>query len=117
MPVYGTVVAVAFFASLGLPGLAQFPAELQVFLGAFEVWPVVGALTVTGIVITAALFLRALGTAWLGETPERWRKLSDLGRRELVVAIPLVVLTFAIGIYPTVWLDLIGGTLPGVVGP
>jgi NADH-quinone oxidoreductase subunit M len=32
MPWYGSLVALTFFASLGLPGLAQFPAELQIFL-------------------------------------------------------------------------------------
>ena len=110
MPVYGTVVAIAFFASLGLPGLAQFPAELQIFLGTFEAWPAIGALVVIGIVITAALFLRALGSAWLGPTPERWARLPDLGRRELAAAAPLVALTVAIGVYPTFLLDLIAQT-------
>jgi NADH-quinone oxidoreductase subunit M len=111
MPVYGSVVALAFFASLGLPGLAQFPAELQIFLGAFEVWPAVGAMAVIGIVITAALFLRALGTAWLGHTPERWLRLPDLGRREIAVAVPLAALVVAVGVYPTALLDVIDSTL------
>ena len=110
MPLYGSLVALAFFASLGLPGLAQFPAELQIFLGAFDVWPLVGALVVLGIVITAALFLRALGTAWLGETDERWQRLPDLGRREAAVGIGLAALIVAVGVYPTTLLDLIGST-------
>jgi NADH-quinone oxidoreductase subunit M len=116
MPVYGGVVALAFFASLGLPGLAQFPAELQIFLGTFDVWPAVGAVVVLGIVITAGLFLRALGSAWLGATPDRWLRLPDLGRRELAVALPLVALIVAVGVYPTLILDAIEATsLTGVV--
>lgn len=113
LPVYSSVVAVAFFASLGLPGLAQFPAELQIFLGTFEVWPGVGATVVLGIVLTAALFLRAFGGSWLGPTPERWVSLSDLGRRELLVAVPLVALIVGVGVYPTPLLELIEQTSLG----
>src|ERR671918_1034267 len=67
MPWYSSAAAIAFFASLGLPGLAQFPAELQIFLGTFDVYPAVAAVAVVGIVITAALFLLALRRAFMGD--------------------------------------------------
>jgi NADH-quinone oxidoreductase subunit M len=107
MPVYGTLTAVVFFASLGLPGLAQFPAELQIFLGTFDVWPVIAGIAVLGLVVTAALFLLALQRAFLGEPDERWVRLPDIGRRELAALVPLVVLTVALGVYPRLALDLI----------
>ena len=107
MPWYGSLVALTFFASLGLPGLAQFPAELQIFLGAFEVWPAIAALAVVGILITAALFLLALQRAFMGETPEPLRALPDLGRREVIAVAPLVALFVALGVYPRLALDLI----------
>jgi NADH-quinone oxidoreductase subunit M len=107
MPWYGSLVALTFFASLGLPGLAQFPAELQIFLGAFDVWPALAAVTVLGIVVTAALFLLALQRAFMGDTPEQFRKLPDLRGRELVAVVPLVVLFVALGVYPRLALDLI----------
>jgi NADH-quinone oxidoreductase subunit M len=108
MPLYGSLTALAFFASLGLPGLAQFPAELQIFLGAFDVWPALASVLVVGIAITAALFLRALQQAFLGQTPERWTLLPDLGRRELVVLVPLAVLFVAVGVFPRLVLDFAG---------
>ncbi len=107
LPVFGAVTALVFFASLGLPGLAQFPAELQLFLGAFDAFPAVGALAVTGIVITAGLFLLALQRAFMGETPERLTGLTDLTRREWLTLTPLLVLTVALGIYPRLALDAI----------
>jgi NADH-quinone oxidoreductase subunit M len=107
MPWYGSLVALTFFASLGLPGLAQFPAELQIFLGAFDVWPALAGVTVLGIVITAALFLLALQRAFMGDTPERFSKLPDLRGRELVAVAPLVMLFVALGVYPRLALDLI----------
>jgi NADH-quinone oxidoreductase subunit M len=107
MPWYGSLVALTFFASLGLPGLAQFPAELQIFIGAFEVWPALVAVAVLGIVITAALFLLALQRAFMGDTPEALRRLPDLSRREVVAVAPLVALFVALGVYPRLALDLI----------
>ena len=118
MPVYGTLTAIAFFASLGLPGLAQFPAELQIFLGTFDVWPAVAAVALLGIAVTAALFLLALQRAYLGATDERWLRLPDLGRRELAALVPLILLAVALGVYPPLVLDLIESSawLPGA-GP
>ncbi|MBA2347388.1 MAG: NADH-quinone oxidoreductase subunit M [Solirubrobacterales bacterium] len=107
LPIFGAVTALVFFASLGLPGLAQFPAELQLFLGAFDAFPAVGALAVTGIVITAGLFLLALQRAFMGETPERLLGLADLTRREWLTLAPLLLLTVALGVYPRLALDAI----------
>ncbi len=107
MPVYGALTAVAFFASLGLPGLAQFPAEFEIFLGTFDVWPALAAVLVIGIVISAALFLRALQRAFLGETAEPLQGLRDLGGRELAALVPLTVLFVALGVYPRLALDVV----------
>jgi NADH-quinone oxidoreductase subunit M len=107
MPWYSTAVALAFFASLGLPGLAQFPAELQIFLGTFDVFPAIAAASVLGIVVTAALFLLAFQRAFLGETPEQLRRLPDLRRREAIAIAPLVALFVVLGMYPRLALDVI----------
>ena len=107
MPLYGAAAALAFFASLGLPGLAQFPAELQIFLGTFDVFPAIAAVAAIGIAITAGLFLLALQRAFLGETPARWRGLPDLGAREIVALGSLLVFVVALGVYPRLALDLI----------
>jgi NADH-quinone oxidoreductase subunit M len=107
MPWYSSIVALAFFASLGLPGLAQFPAELQIFLGTFDVFPAIAAASVLGIVVTAALFLLAFQRAFMGETPEPLRRLPDLHRREVVAIGPLVALFIVLGLYPRIALDVI----------
>ena len=107
MPWYTTVAALAFFASLGLPGLAQFPAELQIFLGAFDVFPAVAAIAVLGIALTAALFLLALQRAFMGDTPEALSRLPDLHAREVLAIAPLVALFVLLGVYPRIALDVI----------
>ena len=107
MPWYGSLAALTFFASLGLPGLAQFPAELQIFLGSFDVWPAVAAVAVVGIVVTAALFLLALQRSFMGEPTKELARLPDLSRREAIAVAPLVVLFVALGVYPRLALDVI----------
>ncbi|WP_249011827.1 NuoM family protein [Conexibacter sp. DBS9H8] len=107
MPWYGSLTALAFFASLGLPGLAQFPAELEIFLGTFDVYPAIASVAVVGIVLTAALFLRALQQAFMGELPERLARLPDLRRREVMAVAPLVALFVALGLYPRLVLYVI----------
>lgn len=99
-PVIGWFFILAAFASLGLPGLAHFPAEFQIFLGAFGVWPLLTAIVVIGIVVTAGLYLRAIQATFLGPLPERWSSMPDITPREAWAVVPLLLLTVAIGVAP-----------------
>jgi len=100
IPVLGWGFILAAFASLGLPGLAHFPAEFQIFLGTFRVWPVAAAIAVLGIVITAGLYLRAIQLTFFGVLPARWERLPDMKGREGWAIVPLLLLTVLIGIAP-----------------
>jgi NADH-quinone oxidoreductase subunit M len=115
VPGLGWAFILAAFASLGLPGLAHFPAEFQIFLGTFGAWPWAAAVAIVGILITAGLYLRAIQATFLGRTAERWRDLPDLGRPDLWAIAPLLVLIVLIGVAPAVWLDVIHGTATALV--
>lgn len=107
IPRIGWFFILAAFASLGLPGLAHFPAEFQIFLGAFAVWPLLAAIVVVGIVITAGLYLRAIQATFFGALPERWRTMPGLSGPEAWAIVPLLVLIVAIGVAPRWLLDVI----------
>jgi NADH-quinone oxidoreductase subunit M len=107
VPRLGWFFILAAFASLGLPALAHFPAEFQIFLGTFAVWPLAAAIVVIGIVVTAGLYLRAIQAVFLGPLPERWQGLRDLSAREAWAAVPLLILTLAIGVAPGWLLEVI----------
>jgi len=109
-PLLGWGFILAAFASLGLPGLAHFPAEFQIFLGAFREWPWAVAIVIVGLLITAGLYLRAIQMTFLGSLSERWEGLPDLGVREGLAIAPLLVLIVAIGVAPGALLTLIHGT-------
>ena len=105
-PVLGWGFILAAFASLGLPALAHFPAEFQIFLGALQVYPV-AVVVVLGIAVTAGLYLRAIVRVFLGTLPEKWTGIKDMGAREALAIVPLLALTVALGIVPFVVLDVI----------
>jgi NADH-quinone oxidoreductase subunit M len=115
VPALGWSFVLAAFASLGLPGLAHFPAEFQIFLGTLAVYPV-AVVVVLGIAVTASLYLRAVQLVFLGEEPERWSGMKDLDTREILSAAPLLALTVLIGVAPFLLLDVIhaatGALLP-----
>ena len=106
VPVLGWFFIISAFASLGLPGLAHFPAEFQIFLGTLKVWPL-ATIVVLGIVITAGLYLRAIQAMFLGPLEERWQAFPDLTSREFWSVAPLVVAMFVIGVAPRTLLDMI----------
>lgn len=105
-PRFAAFFAVAAFASLGLPGFSSFIAEFQIFAGSIATVPLV-LIALPGILITAALFLRALQRMLAGETRGLSTGFRDLTRTEIVSIAPLLVLAVAIGVFPRVLLDLI----------
>jgi NADH-quinone oxidoreductase subunit M len=102
-PRLATAMTLAAFASLGLPGLAGFVAEFQIFAGTFTVYPWLAAIALFGILITAALFLQMLQSLFFGNLPARWRDFADLRRIEVIVLVALLALVVLIGVYPR-WL-------------
>ena len=69
MPRYTTLTAIAFFASLGLPGFSGFVGELFTLMGSFQSAWLPGwltALATTGILLAAAYFLWTLQRMFFG---------------------------------------------------
>src|SRR5271157_651679 len=99
MPLYGAISYVIFFGSMGLPGLCGFVAEVFVVLAAFNYSILLAVLAATAVVLTAGYILWTLQRVFLGRS-ETWKGLPDMDLREIVVAVPLVVLTIAMGVFP-----------------
>ena len=99
MPLYGAVSYVIFFGSMGLPGLCGFVAEVFVVLAAFNYSILLAVLAATAVVLTAGYILWTLQRVFLGRS-ETWKGLPDMDLREIVIAVPLVILTVAMGVFP-----------------
>lgn len=121
MPHFMTIVIIAFFASLGLPGFSGFIGEILVFLGAFSSamtnalipkWlPILATL---GLLLSAAYFLWTIqrmfmGSFWIRES--RWKgDLYDLDTREWIMFVPLIILTLTLGIFPGFLTEIMDGS-------
>jgi NADH-quinone oxidoreductase subunit M len=115
-PTLTGATVVAAFASLGLPSLAGFVAEFQVFTGTLSVYPWLAGVGLVGIVITAALFLRMLQKLFLGSMPEKWLRFTDLDRAETAALGGLLALVVVIGVTPAWLLDVIDRTAGSLLG-
>ena len=111
LPVYAGLMFLACFASLGLPGLAGFVSEFLCFLGAFGKWKIFTAVSVLGIICTAAFFLRMMEKVFLGPFNNKWAGLSDMNARELASILPLAILIIALGVWPKWALDVMNNTV------
>ncbi len=105
-PRYATLFTVAAFGSLGLPALSGFIAEFQIFAGSIATVPW-SAVAVLGILITAALYLRALQRVFTGPTAGLSEGFADVTPREWAPVGLLLALSVLIGVLPRPLLDLI----------
>lgn len=118
MPYFTVVVVIGFFASLGLPGFSGFIAEILVLLGAFSasidsVLPVWMAILATlGLLLGATYYLWALQRMFFGKywvfQPKWEERLLDLTSREYLMFVPCIIITIIMGIFPHIFLDVVG---------
>jgi NADH-quinone oxidoreductase subunit M len=99
MPLYGALSYIIFFGSMGLPGLCGFVAEVFVVLSAFNYSPILAILAAAAVILTAGYILWTVQRVFLGKN-DGWKGLPDLDLREITIAVPLVVLTIAMGVFP-----------------
>ncbi len=112
MPYLAVCYVVAGMASLGLPGLSGFVAEMTIFVGSFEhadmfhrVFTIVACCS---IVITAVYILRVVGKLLFGPVyDDHHRTLTDAEWWERTSTIALIVCVAGIGCFPNFFVDLI----------
>ncbi|HEX2515888.1 MAG TPA: NADH-quinone oxidoreductase subunit M [Chloroflexota bacterium] len=107
MPWFVGFFSVAGLASLGLPGLANFVAELLIFIGAFQTYTIAGVLCVIAVAITATYVLRLIARSFYGPFEPRWRGLKDMLPNEWLACAILVAVLLVVGLYPVPFIRMI----------
>jgi len=120
MPFLAVCYMIAGFASLGLPGLSGFVAEMTIFVGSFMhtdmFHRVVTVVACASIVITAVYILRVVGTILLGPlTDDKFNSITDAEWHEKAVTIMLIVAIVGIGTAPFWLSDLISQSLGSII--
>lgn len=127
MPAYTGFVAVAFFASLGLPGFSAFIGEAFVIIGSFNAetigtglprWMAIAGSI--GILLSAAYFLWTLQRMFFGQTRfkggQEWASaLTDVSIRERIILFPTLALALLLGVMPSLVFDKMNATVLNLV--
>jgi NADH-quinone oxidoreductase subunit M len=111
MPVFAVFFMLMMLSSIGMPLIPGngFVGEFTVLVGAFrlpqKIWAVLAA---TGIVLGAVYMLWLYQRTMFGKLDrEENRKLIDINFREIATLVPLVVMSFWIGVYPRPFFDIL----------
>jgi NADH-quinone oxidoreductase subunit M len=103
-PVMGAIGLVFSMASLGLPGLGNFIAELLILIGAFKTNVLMSCLASLGLIAATIYSLRIVQKVFFGNKNTDW-KLNDLTIREKIVSASLVIAIVWLGLFPQPVLD------------
>ena len=108
MPLITTGMVFAGFASLGLPALAGFIAEITVFLGAFQRYEWAVIMSIFGVVLSAGYVLWMLQRVVFGPVRHEWDGVTDQNQWwEHSAVLGLAALVVLLGVYPALMMDMI----------
>lgn len=114
-PFLGLSFAMAAFASIGLPGFANFAAEMMVFLGAFVEKPadhlgplqIATILALWGVVISAVYMLRGFRNVFQGDPAEICTQATDPAWAARLPVFLLLLALLATGFLPELLMQAI----------
>ncbi len=116
VPVFAFLFLVFTLSSIALPLTNGFVGEFLILTGSFQVYPVLTAIAVTGVVLGAVYMLTLYMKTVFGKLDESKNgDLTDVTRTELVTFAPLFVLVFVLGIYPQPFIKLMEPTLASYI--
>ena len=117
MPIAAMVFVIAGFASLGLPTMSGFVAELLVFLGSVEAFEAPTIIAVIGILLSAGYILWTIQRVFYGPRDEKWDHLPDTTAWwEQVSMAALVGVILGVGIYPATVVDVLESGIVRTLG-
>ncbi len=120
MPFASVCYVIAGLASLGLPGLSGFVAEMTIFVGSFQhadtFHRVLTIAACCSIVITAVYILRTVGKILYGPVQDSHHiGLPDAAWYEKVSAVGLIVAITVMGMYPFGVSEIISNSLAPII--
>jgi NADH-quinone oxidoreductase subunit M len=114
MPRMGAMGLIFVMASLGLPGLGNFVAEILILTGSFQADKTLTILATLGLLAATIYALRIMQKVFYGKTYEQ-RQLPDFGIREMIMMLALTVAIIWLGLFPATILQVSGGPVRKVL--
>ncbi len=105
-PVLAAFFVASTFASIGLPGFANFWGELTIFVALWQFSPALTAVAVGGVIISAVYGLRAAAKVFFGPATPEFTEVAghhpptDLSWGERIPALVLIAALLFVGFWP-----------------
>ena len=128
-PRLATMLMLFILATLALPLSSGFTAEFLILLGAFSrgvtSWNagagagvlITAALASAGVVLGATYMLRFARALLYGDAGASEPRLADLGPREMLAFVPLLLLVLWVGVWPAPWMDNVEAVVAQLARP
>jgi NADH-quinone oxidoreductase subunit M len=101
--------------SMGMPGFSGFVAEFPIFMGIWQVNPIVAMIAILGVIITAAYIFRVIGKVFFGELTPETEGVGDISVLDKI-SIGLLSLTMiGLGVFPSLMTPMISSGVERVL--
>lgn len=108
MPWVAVTFIIGGLVSMGMPGFSGFIAEFPIFMGLWQVMPIVAIVAAISIVVTASYIIRIIGKVFFGPISEEFEHhVGDVNALDKVALILLGGIMVFVGIYPSVMAPLV----------
>ncbi|MGH2452689.1 MAG: complex I subunit 4 family protein, partial [bacterium] len=102
MPRFAAIFTIVLLSAAALPATGGFVGEFLILLGTFRRHPAFAVIAAAGVVLSVIYLLWAYQQVMHGPlTATHPERLVDIGARETLLFIPLIILIFWIGLYPS----------------
>jgi len=94
--------------SMGMPGFSGFIAEIPIYMGAWQVAPLVAIIAAISIVVTAAYILLVVRRVFFGDIPAELNEtVGDVALKDKLVIGLLSLTMVALGVFPALMVPMV----------
>ncbi len=116
MPFAAVGFIIAGLVSMGMPGFSGFVAEFPIFMGAWQVAPIVAIIAILGVLVTAGYILLVLRRVFFGEIPAELAKtVEDVSILDKVAITLLSLIMVALGLFPSLMAPMVNSGVDNVL--
>ena len=106
MPLYTFIFLFFTMSNIGLPGTGSFVGEFLILAGSFKTNTSATFISATGMIIGGCYSLWLFNRISYGNVKIQYLKdYIDINKREMVIFLPLIFGTIAMGLYPEIFLN------------
>jgi len=108
VPFISSFFMIITLSSIAVTSTNGFIGEITILIGSFKKYPILTLISVSGVILGAIYMLSAYEKMFFGPVSKKENeKIVDMNLREWFYLVPIIILIFWIGIYPSYLTDII----------